>query len=978
MAVYPWSTLANGELIEGFDPLADELRFDDPAIAAAFVEASVLRSSISVFSFGGKTIVLHVAPGNLTSSNVTFADGSVSIYGNNGAGTPGDDQANTLTGGAGSDQLFGAGGNDMLDGGEGRDRLSGGTGNDSLTGGGGDDRLDGGGGADTLAGGAGNDILIYDASDTSVQGGADTDMLRIEGSGVFLDLTQTGDAAITDVEIIDLTGAGDNTLETTLSDVLALSSSTDTLRIDGNRGDTVHIGGGWTRGSIQVIGANAYETYTQGAATLFVDRDISAYLGLTILGTTGADSIIGTELGDIVLGLAGDDSLSGAGGDDLILGGDGTDSILGGAGDDEIHGGDGADTLGGADGHDILLYDPLDAVVAGGAGFDTLRVQGFLDLATATTRLSDIEAIDLTRGVLSVSPGTVLTLSSTTDALVIEGGGRSHVHAGTGWMQGGDQVIADELYHAYTQGGAVVLVHEDVVTYTGSFFVGADSGEATLSGSELGDVFIGGNAAETLEGNSGRDRLDGGGGPDRLFGGAGNDTLVYDAADASVQGGTGADTLLVDGAGAVLDLTRVADTLLQDIEIIDLTGTGANVLQAALSDVLALSSTTDTLRIDGGPDDAVVTSGWMQGADTTIGFETYHVYIQGAATLLVQSESLVIQSDFFFGEENANDTLSGKASDDNLYGLGGSDTLDGASGRDTLRGGSGNDVYYIDSVNDVVVETSNAPVAASVLTDLLLAGLEDITDTVIAAVSYSLENVAYVENLTLSSGATATESGALPTEGAGNELDNVLTGNELNNTLTGFGGNDTLDGGAGTDTVAYSGDRAAYTINGAAPDFTVSGLEGTDTLSNIERFQFSDKNLAFDLGLNTVGGNTVSIIGAAFDAPAIQQHPDYVGIGLDLLDGGMSMLDLCALALGTGLYLSLAGSNSDVDFVNTVYQNVVGAPPSVEERDYYVGLLQDSGGMMTQAQLLEFAANTDVNAQNINLVGLQQTGVEFV
>jgi hypothetical protein len=29
-------------------------------------------------------------------------------------------------------------------------------------------------------------------------------------------------------------------------------------------------------------------------------------------------------------------------------------------------------------------------------------------------------------------------------------------------------------------------------------------------------------------------------------------------------------------------------------------------------------------------------------------------------------------------------------------------------------------------------------------------------------------------------------------------------------------------------------------------------------------------------------------------------------------------------------------------------------------------------------ELLMFAANADVNAQNIDLVGLQQTGVEFV
>jgi hypothetical protein len=46
-------------------------------------------------------------------------------------------------------------------------------------------------------------------------------------------------------------------------------------------------------------------------------------------------------------------------------------------------------------------------------------------------------------------------------------------------------------------------------------------------------------------------------------------------------------------------------------------------------------------------------------------------------------------------------------------------------------------------------------------------------------------------------------------------------------------------------------------------------------------------------------------------------------------------------------------------------------------RDAFASLLQGSGGQMTQGQLLEFAANIDLNAQQINLVGLQASGVEF-
>jgi serralysin len=76
--------------------------------------------------------------------------------------------------------------------------------------------------------------------------------------------------------------------------------------------------------------------------------------------------------------------------------------------------------------------------------------------------------------------------------------------------------------------------------------------------------------------------------------------------------------------------------------------------------------------------------------------------------------------------------------------------------------------------------------------------------------------------------------------------------------------------------------------------------------------------------------------------------------------------------------LSLAGSHSNVDFVNAVYRNVVGTLPTADVRDSLVRLLQGSGGTMTQAELLTLAAYTPENAVNIDIVGLQSTGVDFV
>ena len=141
--------------------------------------------------------------------------------------------------------------------------LNGGTGNDTLS---------GAAGADRLSGAAGNDRLSWDAADTLVSGNAGVDTLQVNGT-TALDLTAVSDTKIQDVEIIDL--AGNNTLTLALLDVLAISSSTDTLRVDGNAGDSINAGGGWTQGADQVIGADIYDSYTQGAATLLVDTDVT-------------------------------------------------------------------------------------------------------------------------------------------------------------------------------------------------------------------------------------------------------------------------------------------------------------------------------------------------------------------------------------------------------------------------------------------------------------------------------------------------------------------------------------------------------------------------------------------------------------------------------------------------------------------------------------------------------------------------------
>jgi Ca2+-binding RTX toxin-like protein len=209
----------------------------------------------------------------------------------------------------------------------------------------------------------------------------------------------------------------------------------------------------------------------------------------------------------------------------------------------------------------------------------------------------------------------------------------------------------------------------------------------------------------------------------------------------------------------------------------------------------------------------------------------------------------------------------------------------------------------------------------------------------------------------------------------GGARNDVLRGDIGNDLFEGGPGNDSIDGGPGLDLAFYSGDRGHYTAAADANGVHVSdgaGNEGSDTLVGVERVLFAASGLAFDLGPGEAAGNTVRIIGAAFDQPQI--IPDLVGIGIELFDAGFSMVEVADLAINTPLF----GSRSSFEFVNTVYQNVVGVLPTIAERDAYVALLQEAGGPLTRAELLVIAANSDLNAINIGLAGLQHGGVEFV
>jgi len=220
----------------------------------------------------------------------------------------------------------------------------------------------------------------------------------------------------------------------------------------------------------------------------------------------------------------------------------------------------------------------------------------------------------------------------------------------------------------------------------------------------------------------------------------------------------------------------------------------------------------------------------------------------------------------------------------------------------------------------------------------------------------------------------------------GREGEDSIDGGAGDDTLLGGAGNDRIEGGSGTDTAVYQYPRADYAIRLLADGarevrYTGAGLlslpppaaDGTDTLSGVERIQFADRSIAYDLGANA--GKTARIIAAVFGRAAVGQA-DYVGIGLYYLEKlGSTDEDLMQLAITAALGGAPTAERYR-ELVELLYTNVVGFKPSETSEAAFVQLLSDK--VYTPAGLGLFAAATDVNAGNINLAGLASQGLDYI
>lgn len=183
-----------------------------------------------------------------------------------------------------------------------------------------------------------------------------------------------------------------------------------------------------------------------------------------------------------------------------------------------------------------------------------------------------------------------------------------------------------------------------------------------------------------------------------------------------------------------------------------------------------------------------------------------------------------------------------------------------------------------------------------------------------------------------------------------------------------------VDGSNGIDRVQFSGASTDYslrTIDGAMlVSDSNAGRDGAKSLNSIERLEFADLGKAFDLDGHA--GMVAKTLGSVAGAAALS-NGSYVSLGLQLLDDGLSYEGLMQLAID-----ALLGNRADNNeaVVELLFSNVAGRSPTAAEVEEFVGLLND--GIYTPSSLGVLAAESDINASNIDLIGLAEKGLDYI
>jgi len=809
MAVFQFSALGDGQSLV-FNPNADVLNFDQTTVAAADLRVIPVGANLRVEVVGGpqagKDVTLqNMSQLQLATTNVTFADGSKLLFGDNST-AQNDNLANSLTGTAGRDFLQGFGGADTMNGGAGSDTYIVGTG----------DVLSDGGGVDTVVTdvnwtlGAGfENVQMIGAGNISATGNNDANLAIGNAGNNYFNMRAGNDTI--------QAGAGNDWIDMS---AFGTASYGDDV-IEGGEGlDTLNfaISAGQQSGVVVDLTAG---TFSGGG------------LGGAGSGTvTGVERVIGAAFNDFIKGGAASEDLRGEDGNDTLVGMGGSDGLFGGAGQDTF-----LFAAAPPSGHGIQdFFSGTDKLAFDNAVFTALGAAG--NFVAGDSRFTAGAGFTSGRD----ADDRIIYNTSTGDLYYDADGNGAGAAQLVGFLSGHPALAATDIAVTGNNGAINGTGGDDSLVGTnGNDSIRGFDGEDTINGGRGNDTLTGGDGTQDTfpftQDHFIFDQVPGAANADRItdfrfdvlhldarvmpaLGASGNfvsGDMRFHAAPGAVSGHDANDRVVYDtstgnvyydadgsGAGAAqLVVTLQQDAPLREVDIVVDNGTpGAVVQGTAGNDSLTGSVGNDS--IDG-----------LAGNDT---IDT----VDGDDTLL--------------GGPGA-DSLTGGDGSDRLSGGDGNDTLNGGdftqfghSGIDTMDGGLGDDLYIIENPADVLSDSGGIDsIVASDMDFILGPGFENL----------ELHN----------------DVGEAPSTGIGNDLDNLMSitfaggrleGRGGNDTLLGSGRSDALDGGAGDDMLSGRGGFDNLTGGAGADSFILvarpdpsrfNEVEITDFASGVDRLR---------------------------------------------------------------------------------------------------------------------------------------------
>ena len=186
-----------------------------------------------------------------------------------------------------------------------------------------------------------------------------------------------------------------------------------------------------------------------------------------------------------------------------------------------------------------------------------------------------------------------------------------------------------------------------------------------------------------------------------------------------------------------------------------------------------------------------------------------------------------------------------------------------------------------------------------------------------------------------------------------------------------------FNGLAAIETAVYSAPRSDFTLARARQIGTdawqING-QGHDVLHGIERLQFVDKRVALDVSPTMNAGKALLFWNVLY--PEKSHDPAWMGQVINQFDAGQSMQGVFQWALNTWMPQSNPDSNKLL--IERVYQNLLGTAPDATTTATLLALIQGHRPQYVPAKFLAEVAQLDINVQQIKLLGLQETGVEYL